>query len=161
MTSNLPVWEGHAVSHIGFGRELAETGRQETVALREALRKSMTPEFVNRIDEVIVFRALEADDLTRIARKLLVELGRRALDQNVLLEFSDEAVALVVEAARDPAQGARQLGRAVDRLIGRPLGEALIHGRITPGQSIQAAAEGGRIVFRPSDQDDDEQLVTR
>lgn len=118
----------------------------------------MTPEFINRIDEVIVFRPLGAVEVTCIARKLLAELSHRVLEQDVLLEFSDDAVSLVVTAGYAPAQGARHLARAIDRLVGHRLAEALIQAQVQRGDCLRACIEAGRIVFQPIEQDDERLL---
>ena len=105
-------------------------------------------------DEIIVFRALDIDNLSKITRKLLNDLTERILEQNILLEFDDAAVRLVCEMGYDALHGARPLARAVERLVSRPLSEKLLGGEIQPGDKYRVAAEAGRIQFRKVEEEE-------
>jgi ATP-dependent Clp protease ATP-binding subunit ClpC len=144
MTSNVTV-EFAKAKHMGFVRDgEAEAPEVDLSGVRRAFR----PEFLNRIDEIIVFRPLTMEGLAKIARKMLAELGQRTLEQNILLEFDDAAVNLICESGYDAVNGARPLARAVERLVSRPLSEKLLGGEIKAGEKYSATASDGRILFR-------------
>ena len=89
--------------------------------LMDILRRSFRPEFINRIDEIIVFRALTEEQLSDITQLLLDRLTRRLRAQHVEVEFSDDAVRLLAREGYDPEFGARPLGRTIQRLVENPL----------------------------------------
>ena len=115
----------------------------------DALRLHFRPEFLNRVDEVIVFHALTDADLGQIVGLLLADLGRRLADQDLRLELTATARALVVREGTDPAYGARPLKRTIQRLVENPLARALVSGRFKPGDRIAADADlgSGTLVF--------------
>ncbi len=115
----------------------------------EALRLQFRPEFLNRIDEVIVFQALTDADLAAIVDLLLADLQRRLATQDLTLELTPAARALIARDGHDPAFGARPLKRTIQRLVENPLARALIEGRFRPGQSIRVDADpvGTTLVF--------------
>ena len=115
----------------------------------EALRLQFRPEFLNRIDEVIVFHALTDADLAAIVDLLLADLQRRLATQDLVLELTPAARALIAREGHDPAFGARPLKRTIQRLVENPLARALIEGRFKPGQAIQVDADpvGTTLVF--------------
>jgi ATP-dependent Clp protease ATP-binding subunit ClpC len=101
------------------------------------LRQSFRPELLNRIDEIIVFRSLDRDQLAQITRLLLARVGRRMHAQGVELEVTDEAVEYLANAGFDPQYGARPLRRAIQRLLEDELSERLLAGEIEPGQRVR------------------------
>ncbi|MEA2608243.1 MAG: ATP-dependent Clp protease ATP-binding subunit ClpB, partial [Chloroflexota bacterium] len=115
----------------------------------EMLRAHFRPEFLNRIDEVIVFHALTPEDLEKIVGLLLSDLSRRLADQDLELELTPAARALIVREGTDPAYGARPLKRTIQRLVENPLARALVSGQFKPGDRITADADlgTGTIVF--------------
>jgi ATP-dependent Clp protease ATP-binding subunit ClpC len=113
--------------------------------LMELLRHSFRPELLNRIDEIIVFRALDRDQLVQITRLLLGRVERRMRAQDVELEVSDDAVEYLADAGFDPQYGARPLRRAIQRLLEDELSERLLAGDIEPGQRVQVGARDGRL----------------
>ncbi len=117
--------------------------------LTEALRLQFRPEFLNRIDEVIVFHALTDPELASIVELLLAELGRRLETQDLGLEITPAARALIAREGHDPAFGARPLKRTIQRLVENPLARALLKGEFKPGDRIVADADqvGGTLVF--------------
>ena len=147
MTSNILV-EQRGGRQVGFGPQdgnpvVPDSGQQVLIQLRRSFR----PEFVNRIDEVVVFSPLSQQSLAGIARNLLSDLARRCQEQHVAIEFGDAAVDLVVRAGFDPANGARALARAIERLVARPIGQCLIAGEIKSGDHIRVDVSGERIAF--------------
>jgi ATP-dependent Clp protease ATP-binding subunit ClpB len=115
----------------------------------DALRLQFRPEFLNRVDEVIVFHALTDANLVAIVDLLLADLGRRLAGQDLTLELTAAARALIAREGHDPAFGARPLKRTIQRLVENPLARALIDGRFRPGDRIVADADpvGSTIVF--------------
>ncbi len=149
MTSNVAV-EAVKAKPMGF---VPGAGAEEQEALLAGIRRDFRPEFLNRIDEVIVFRPLEMDDLAKITRRLLGELSQRTLEQNILLDVDEAAVRLICELGYDPSHGARPLARAVERLVSRPLSEQLLGGAIQPGDKYRVTADAGRIRFQRIEED--------
>ncbi len=146
MTSNV----GSAViAATDDGRD-EESYQQMKRSVTEALRATFRPEFLNRIDEVIVFHALSDDDLARIVDLLLADLQRRLADHDLTLELTPAARAVIAREGHDPQFGARPLKRAVQRLVENPLAKALLEGRFAPGSTIRVDADpiGGTLLFR-------------
>jgi ATP-dependent Clp protease ATP-binding subunit ClpA len=115
----------------------------------DALRQQFRPEFLNRVDEVIVFHALTDADLTSIVDLLLADLQRRLATQDLVLELTPASRALVAREGHDPTFGARPLKRTIQRLVENPLARALVEGRFQPGARIVADADpvGSTLVF--------------
>jgi ATP-dependent Clp protease ATP-binding subunit ClpB len=115
----------------------------------EALRLQFRPEFLNRIDEVIVFHALTDADLAAIVELLVADLQRRLASQDLILELTPAARSLIAREGTDPTFGARPLKRTIQRLVENPLARALIEGRFKPGQTIRADADpvGTTLIF--------------
>jgi ATP-dependent Clp protease ATP-binding subunit ClpA len=148
MTSNVG---SSAIAAVG-GRDDAayeEVKRQ----VQDALQLQFRPEFLNRIDEVIVFHSLTDADLAAITDLLLADLGRRLAEQDLTLEPTPAARALLVREGTDPAFGARPLKRTIQRLVENPLARALLQGTFRPGDRIAVDADpvGGTLVFRAGD----------
>ena len=145
MTSNIG---SQAIAAVAGGRDeaaFAEMQRQ----INEALRYQFRPEFLNRIDEVIVFHPLTDADLAAIVDLLLADLQRRLAEQDVTLELTPAAKALIVRDGTDPAFGARPLKRTIQRLVENPFARALVGGEFQPGDRVTADADSvaGTIVF--------------
>jgi ATP-dependent Clp protease ATP-binding subunit ClpB len=115
----------------------------------DALRLQFRPEFLNRIDEVIVFHALTEAELTHIVDLLVSDLQGRLASQDVTLELTPAARALIAREGTDLAYGARPLKRTIQRLVENPLARALVSGEFKPGDRIVADADavGGTLVF--------------
>ena len=115
----------------------------------EQLRLQFRPEFLNRIDEIIVFHALTEAELAAIVDLLLADLQKRLAEYDLVLELTPAARALIAREGTDLAFGARPLRRTIQRLIENPLARALLQGQFPPGSRIAADADvmGGTIVF--------------
>jgi ATP-dependent Clp protease ATP-binding subunit ClpB len=124
----------------------------------DALRQYFRPEFLNRIDEVIVFHGLTDADLAAIVDLLLADLQRRLATQDITLELTPAARGLIAREGHDPTFGARPLKRTIQRLVENPLARALIEGRFKPGQAITVDADpvGTTLLFSA----DGEAMVT-
>lgn len=126
---------------------------QVEAALTEALRATFRPEFLNRIDEIIMFHALGDDELARIVELLVADLSTRLEEHDLTLELTAAAQALIGREGHDPAYGARPLKRSMQRLVENPLAKALLEGDFKPGSTINVDADpvGGTLVFDGSD----------
>jgi ATP-dependent Clp protease ATP-binding subunit ClpA len=144
MTSNIGSQQIQAAA--GGGETEYEAMRRQ---LMETLRLQFRPEFLNRIDEVIVFHALTEADLAAIVDLLLADLQRRIAGQDMVLDLTAAARALIAREGHDPAFGARPLKRTIQRLVENPLARALLRGEFRPGDHIVADADpvGGTLVF--------------
>ncbi len=113
------------------------------------LRGTFRPEFLNRVDEVIVFHTLTEADLGQIVDLLLAELGRRLAGHDLAIEATPAARALIAREGTDPSYGARPLKRTIQRLIENPLARALLRGEFRPGALIRVDADpmGSTLVF--------------
>jgi len=153
MTSNVGSAAIAAVG--GRGDEAYEEVKRQ---VQDALRLQFRPEFLNRIDEVIVFHSLTDADLAAIVDLLLADLGRRLAEQDIELEPTSAARALIAREGTDPTFGARPLRRTIQRLVENPLARGLLQGTFRPGDRVAVDADpvGGTLVFRA----DDRTLVT-
>ncbi|HXG39406.1 MAG TPA: ATP-dependent chaperone ClpB, partial [Candidatus Limnocylindrales bacterium] len=119
----------------------------------DQLRLHFRPEFLNRIDEVIVFRPLSEAELAAIVDLQLADLQRRLADKDLTIELTPAARALIVREGTDPAFGARPLRRTIQRLVENPLARALLQGEFRPGDRILVDADlvSGTLVFRSAE----------
>jgi ATP-dependent Clp protease ATP-binding subunit ClpA len=137
MTSNIG---SSAIAAAGgrAGDEAYESMKREVTDL---LRQAFRPEFLNRVDEVIVFHSLTDADLERIVDLLLVDLERRLAGAEIELDLTAAAKALIVREGTDPAYGARPLKRTIQRLVENPLARAIVAGEFKPGDRVTADAD--------------------
>jgi ATP-dependent Clp protease ATP-binding subunit ClpC len=112
----------------------------------DELKNNFRPEFINRIDEIIVFHPLTKDEITQIVDVMLTEVRNRLKDQEYDLELSQEAHELLANEGYNPSYGARPLRRAIQRLIEDPLAEEILAGTLKKGL-IVARRSGDLIVF--------------
>lgn len=106
------------------------------------------PEFINRLDEIVVFRPLDKTQIRAIARIQLTYLEKRLAERQLKLEVSDAALALLGNVGFDPVYGARPLKRAIQQQLENPLARQILEGRFQSGDTVEVAAEGGQLVFR-------------
>jgi ATP-dependent Clp protease ATP-binding subunit ClpB len=118
----------------------------------QALRQHFRPEFLNRVDDIVVFRPLGEEQIERIVDLQLVRLRRLLSDRKLTLELTPAAKRLIADEGYDPAYGARPLKRAIQRLLQNPLALAVLEGRFTDGDRILAdVGPGGSLVFEKAD----------
>jgi ATP-dependent Clp protease ATP-binding subunit ClpB len=113
----------------------------------EEMRERFRPEFLNRIDEIVVFEALTRDQLGEIVELQLARLRERLAERRLELELTDAAKELVTEAGWDPTYGARPLKRALQRLVENPLALRLLEGEFAEGDTVRVDAHDGELVF--------------
>jgi ATP-dependent Clp protease ATP-binding subunit ClpC len=139
-------------SNLGAERIQAHARRQESFEelkddMMQLLRGHFRPEFLNRIDEVIVFRALDRDQLLAITRLLLDKVARRLHAQHITVQFADAAVAWLAERGFDPEFGARPLRRTIQRSVENELSRMLLDGRLSEGDEVTVDVEGDHLRF--------------
>ena len=117
-------------------------------AVMEVVGQHFRPEFINRVDETVVFHPLARDQLKGIAAIQLDYLRQRLVDRDMGLRLSDKALEKLVEAGFDPVYGARPLKRAIQQQLENPLAQALLKGEFGPGDTIEVDVAGSEMVFR-------------
>ena len=146
MTSNVG---SQLISAVLPGQEDRAAYEAMKRQVTEALRAQFRPEFLNRVDEIIVFHALTDEHLGKIVDLLLAGLERRLAEQDLHLELTPAARSLIVSEGTDPAYGARPLKRTIQRLVENPLARALLRGEFVPGDTVVGDADpvSGTLVF--------------
>ncbi|MDG9922184.1 MULTISPECIES: ATP-dependent chaperone ClpB [unclassified Pseudomonas] len=136
-------------SNLGSAQiqELVGDREAQRAAVLDAVSSHFRPEFVNRIDEVVVFEPLGREQIAGIAEIQLARLRQRLAERELSLELSAEALDKLVSVGFDPVYGARPLKRAIQRWIENPLAQQILAGSFLPGMAIQARVEGDEIVF--------------
>ena len=128
MTSNLA---SQAIYELG-GKDEAALQRQ----VQDALRDHFRPEFLNRVDDVVVFHALGRAQLDPIVDRQVARFAARLAEREITIDLAPEARTRLAEAGYDPAYGARPLKRSIQRLLENPLAMALVAGQFVPGDQI-------------------------
>jgi ATP-dependent Clp protease ATP-binding subunit ClpB len=117
------------------------------IAVMAEVKTYFRPEFINRIDEVVVFHALDEKDIKLIARIQLAYLEKRLAGMEMKLEVSDAVLGQLAQAGFDPVYGARPLKRAIQSAIENPLAREILEGRFGPKDLVAVEMRDGRIVF--------------
>jgi ATP-dependent Clp protease ATP-binding subunit ClpC len=148
MTSNLGTADLRKAS-VGFAKaDAAVTHEKMKAKVNEALKQHFRPEFLNRIDEVIVFHELTRDEITQIVDLYMKRVREQLESQGISVELTRAAKYLVVEQGYDSAMGARPLRRALQRLVEDPLSEKILWREFRAGDTIIVDAEDGKVTFR-------------
>ena len=153
MTSNVGARNITAADKpLGFdGREVDtdESARFERIkqAVMEELRRTFKPEFLNRIDETIVFRQLTEEDIRRIAQRMLEITGKRMAQQNITLLADEEAVATLAKDGFDPQYGARPLRRAIQNEVEDAVAEQMLEGKLLSGDTARICLRDGKVAI--------------
>jgi len=123
-------------------------GKEMEKKVTEALRSTFRPEFLNRIDETVIFNALGHEEINKIVDIQIRLLGRRLEGAKIGLELSEKARELIGSAGFDPVYGARPLKRTIQHLIQDPLSVKILEGSVKEGDRVKVDAVKGEIVFR-------------
>ncbi len=149
MTSNLGASRLIQNNTVGFGRDSREFSyeRMKDVMMSE-LKKAFRPEFLNRIDEIIIFHPLEQEQTAQIAKLMLANVIERLRDRNIELIVTDEAAMHLAKDGFDIQYGARPLRRAIQQQLEDSLSEVLLSGEIKLGDKVEAYLDEGKLKFR-------------
>jgi ATP-dependent Clp protease ATP-binding subunit ClpC len=138
---------------LGFAADGTSAATRQEDALRDQLtrrlRDSFRPEFLNRIDEIIIFRQLDREELRQITQLLLEETRRRLHAQDVSVEFTPAAVDWIADHGFQPEFGARPMRRTIQREVDNQLSRMLLDGQVSAGQEIVVDVSGEQLAFRP------------
>lgn len=152
MTSNLGATALRDEKSVGFGAtDLSNDYAAMSAKIRESLKKHFRPEFLNRIDEVVIFHSLEKEELHQIVKLMAKGVVKRIAEQNVRLRITPAAIEVVARAGFDPEYGARPIRRALQNEVEDRLSEALLQGRIQIGDTVTIGARKGKITLNVSD----------
>ncbi|WP_028402566.1 ATP-dependent chaperone ClpB [Ectobacillus panaciterrae] len=143
MTSN--IGSHYLLEGLDEDGSIKEEAREQVMS---QLRGHFRPEFLNRVDEIILFKPLTTKEITRIVDKIMSELQGRLTERHITLRLTDEAKTFVAEAGFDPAYGARPLKRYIQRQIETKLARALIAGTIRDNSTVAVDAENGELVVK-------------
>ena len=150
MTSNLGATTLRDEKSVGFGAvNAADDYDVMAAAVHAAVKRHFRPEFINRIDDVLVFRALTKPQLRQIVRLMVQPLAARLEHRGIRLRVTPAAVDAVVAAGYKPEYGARPLRRALQRLVGDRLSTAILAGTVTAGMTVTVGARQGQITVTP------------
>lgn len=138
MTSNIG---SHAIADSKLSSEAREK------AVQQSLREHFRPEFLNRIDEIVTFHALDADQIQDIVRIQLTQTQKRLLEKRIQLEFDDKALHYLAKRGYDPVYGARPLKRVIQTELLNKLARDMISGQVKPGQTVKVSANELRLEF--------------
>jgi len=146
MTSNIgsEVFQKQ-LPQLGFNKGNAQ--QDVKAGVMTALKNTFRPEFLNRLDDVILFDPLEAKGLNRIALNLIASLCKRLESNGFIFSVKDDALGFICKEGYDPLNGARPLARAIERLLAKPLSEKILAGEFITGDEIVAFVREDRIVF--------------
>ncbi|MFQ6065720.1 MAG: ATP-dependent Clp protease ATP-binding subunit [bacterium] len=155
MTSNLGATQITSGASLGFQAEKEGGMSYEEMKSRvtSELKRSFRPEFLNRLDEVIVFHALTKDEIKKIVDLMLAEEKKLLKEKEVNLEVTEEARDFIAQEGYDPDFGARPLRRAIQRLIENPLSEEILQGRFKTGDTIVVGIKAGKVTFDKKEKD--------
>jgi ATP-dependent Clp protease ATP-binding subunit ClpC len=152
LTSNIGTREVGKGKGMGFqkGGEMASY-EQIKERITDAMKKTFNPEFLNRIDEIVVFRPLGKKEILKIIDILLVDIGARVAEKGLSITLTREAKDLLVEKGFDPVFGARPLKRALQRYFEDPMSDEVLRGRFRKGSNIKVGRRGEKLTFSQMD----------
>jgi ATP-dependent Clp protease ATP-binding subunit ClpC len=155
MTSNVGADQIDRAGSIGFQvtqDEEKDNYQRMKDRLLEELKKTFRPEFLNRVDEVIVFHSLNREHLRKIVDLMLKDVDQQVKERGLTLEISDEAREVLLQEGYDQTYGARPLRRAIQRLLENPLSDEMLKGRFKEGDAVLATVKNGEIQFEKKKQ---------
>jgi len=149
MTSNLGtsfIGKRTAPGFLAEGE--GETHDKMKEKVLDELKRAFRPEFINRVDDIIVFHALSKENITAIVRLMLTRINAQISDKGIQLEPTEAALDLLVQKGFDPTYGARQLRRTIQKEVEDPLAEAIVRGQFADGARIEVDVNGDGFIFR-------------
>jgi len=145
MTSNLGSQHIQEISDASG--DSPESYTQMKAAVMASVQAHFRPEFINRLDDIVVFHPLGHEQIRAIARIQTSYLSKRLLDRQIRLEITDAALVLLGNAGFDPVYGARPLKRAIQQQLENPLANKILSGEFGQGDKVLVDVEGGGLVF--------------
>ncbi|MGN6313356.1 MAG: ATP-dependent chaperone ClpB [Rhodanobacteraceae bacterium] len=150
MTSNLGSNLIQEIAASGIDEDSPEAYTQMKAAVMGVVQAHFRPEFINRLDEIVVFHPLDKRQIREIARLQTQYLAKRLAERQITLDLSDAALMLLGNAGFDPVYGARPLKRAIQTQLENPLAQKILSGEFGAGDIANVDAEGGKLAFRKS-----------
>ncbi|HTL03955.1 MAG TPA: AAA family ATPase, partial [Vicinamibacterales bacterium] len=147
MTSNLGSQQIQEIASSGIDEDSPEAYTQMKAAVMGVVQAHFRPEFINRLDEIVVFHPLDKSQIREIARLQTNYLAKRLQERQIDLEISDGALMLLGNVGFDPVYGARPLKRAIQTQLENPLAQKILAGEFVGGDTIRVDAEGGKLTF--------------
>ena len=145
MTSNIGA-DAIKKAHLGFGSSEQDYDDMKERQM-EALKNAFRPEFINRVDDIIIFRSLEKEDMRHICQKMLGDVTKRLAERNITFSYDDAACNLLIEKGYNKEYGARPLRRAVQRNIEDTFSEKMLRGEFGEGDAISLTAKDGEFIM--------------
>lgn len=161
MTSNIgarDVMKGQGLGFATPGQGESPDWDRARTSITEAVKKTFRPEFINRVDEMIVFQPLGREDLLKVLDFMLEEVSKRLSEQGIHIEISLEARTMLLEKGYDPRYGARPLRRAVQRMIEDRLADLMLEGRISDESCVSVSVRDGELMLEPKEAREDHAL---
>ena len=151
MTSNVGADTIKKQSSMGFSPISDESSYEKMrEKILEEAKRQFRPEFLNRLDDIIVFRSLPKTDLIQILDLEIAKVMERLKGKNLVLHLDEKAKDLLVEKGYDPMYGARPMRRAVERFLEDPLAEEILKGSLHEGEPVQVTVDKDKIIFTQS-----------
>ncbi len=148
MTSNVGARDIAQSAPLGFGTEGGGLSDKEIQSrVMSELKKLFRPEFLNRIDEIIVFKSLTKEEISQIVKLMVADLRERLIQQNMSINLTEAASDYIAQEGTDTTMGARPLRRAIQRLLEDPISEQMLEGKWTSGSIIDVDFKDGELVF--------------
>lgn len=148
MTSNLGSRSIQEDKTVGFAADLADQNRLNKERVQAATKQFFRPEFLNRIDETVVFDSLSKEELRQIVSLMTKKLENRLAKQSITLKISPSALDILAKDGFDPEMGARPLRRTIQTELEDPIAEDLISGNVSAGQTIKVGAQKGKLKLK-------------
>jgi ATP-dependent Clp protease ATP-binding subunit ClpC len=147
MTSNVGARQLKSGSGLGFAKEEGESFSDMSSKVRDEMRKTFNPEFLNRIDETIIFKPLGRAEMHQILQIMTADLEKRLTDLDIHFEFSEAAKEFLISTGFDANLGARPLRRAIQTHLEDPLSERMLRGELARGGKVRVDAGDKKLLF--------------
>lgn len=156
MTSNLGATQLQDEKEVGFGaKDMSQDYNAMAAAIKQQMRLYFRPEFLNRIDETIIFHSLQKKGLHQIVKLMVNDLNKRVSEQGINLKVTPAAIDVIAKFGYNPAYGARPLRRALQDHVEDDLSTGLLSGEINVGDDVTVGAHQGKITFKVKKSDED------
>lgn len=156
MTSNLGATQLQDEKEVGFGaKDMSQDYNAMAAAIKQQMRLYFRPEFLNRIDETIIFHSLQKNELHQIVKLMVNDLNKRVSEQGINLKVTPAAIDVIAKLGYNPAYGARPLRRALQDHVEDDLSTGLLSGEINVGDDVTVGAHQGKITFKVKKPDED------